>query len=149
MAPLPHSYQEFATDWHKKFPRTFDTKVLAFQAKWFNRTGLGDLYEKFVTDEKFRQNVKVSFDVKSGFTRYEGAEALMHHHEAAYDAHMTGVVFLNCLRAKELDEVRQELYRTAAALSDSGKPSSKELKQASVSVRCNPINLEGSFAAAF
>lgn len=46
VGPLPETYQEFIKQWHQKFPRIFDTKVLSFQAEYFGKTTLGSIYEK-------------------------------------------------------------------------------------------------------
>jgi CAF1 family ribonuclease len=65
---------------------------------------LGKIYEKCTTDEKLTKGgPKIVFDVKNGFTNYEGSELLSHYHEAAYDAFMTGLSFAVCLKFKEFD----------------------------------------------
>jgi poly(A)-specific ribonuclease len=38
---LPETYLQFATEWNKLFPKTYDTKVLAFNSKHFFKTSLG------------------------------------------------------------------------------------------------------------
>ena len=50
---LPDNYAEFVTKWNALFPRTFDTKVLAFNSKSFFKTSLGEVYEKCTNDGKF------------------------------------------------------------------------------------------------
>ena len=47
---LPESFLEFATEWNKRFPHTFDNKVLAFNTKAFYNTSLGALFEKVQDD---------------------------------------------------------------------------------------------------
>lgn len=106
MAPLPDTYAEFINDWNEKFPCTFDNKVLAFNSKIFYKTSLGDLYEKCTKEDKFKNNLKFEFDLKNGFGNYEGTAALSHYHEAAYDAYMTGLIFANCIKFKEIDEAK-------------------------------------------
>ena len=103
---LPDTYEEFIAQWNKAFPRTFDTKVLAFNSKAFFKTGLGEVYNKCTTDEKFKSNLKFRFDSKNACTNYEGTELLSHYHEAAYDAHMTGVAFMHILKYKEMELVK-------------------------------------------
>ena len=103
---LPDTYLEFAKEWHACFPNTFDTKVLAFNSKSFFQTGLGNLYEKVTNDEKFKHNIKNQFDILNNFSNYEGQALLSHYHEAAYDAHMTGVVFMHILKLKEIDRAK-------------------------------------------
>lgn len=104
--PLPDTYVDFATEWHKRFPHTYDTKVLAFNSKHFFKTSLGQVYEKCTADEKHKHNCKFKFDLKNGFGNYEGAALLSHYHEAAYDAYMTGVAFGHVLKAKEIDDLK-------------------------------------------
>jgi poly(A)-specific ribonuclease len=38
---LPETYVEFAQKWNSCFPKTYDTKVLAFNSKHFFKTSLG------------------------------------------------------------------------------------------------------------
>jgi poly(A)-specific ribonuclease len=103
---LPDTYAQFAAEWHARFPKTYDTKVLAFNSKHFFKTSLGQVYEKCGADEKHKHNIKFVFDLKNGFSNYEGTELLSHYHEAAYDAYMTGVVFGHVLKAKEIDDLK-------------------------------------------
>lgn len=49
-----------------------------------------------------KDNLKIVFDLQNGFINYEGEAALSHHHEAAYDAYMTGFVFSHILKYKEI-----------------------------------------------
>ena len=86
------------------FPHVYDNKVLASYAEYFGRTDLGKVYEKCTMDEKIKHNTKIAFDLKHGFTNYEGSAMLQHYHEAAYDAYMTGFSFINILKFKENDQ---------------------------------------------
>jgi hypothetical protein len=106
VAPLPPTYIEYIEIWSKYFPNTFDNKVLAFHSKSFYRTSLGEVYEKCISDDKFKNNLKFKFDVPNGFTNYEGTELHSHYHEAAYDAHMTGVAFAHTIKLKEIEEAK-------------------------------------------
>ena len=103
---LPETYEEFITHWNKLFPRTFDTKVLAHNSKAFFKTALGEVYGKCTSEEKFKSNIKVRFDSKNDCTNYEGTGLLSHYHEAAYDAHMTGVAFMHILKYKQIEMAR-------------------------------------------
>ena len=85
------------------FPSVFDNKLLAANAEYFGRTDLGKVYEKCTFDERIKHNTKIKFDVKNGFTNYDGSGMLSHYHEAAYDAYMTGFSFINILKFKEHD----------------------------------------------
>ena len=80
--------------------------MLAFNSKVFFKTGLGDLFEKVTNDDRYKKNLRFKFDLKNGFGNYEGTGMLSHYHEAAYDAHMTGVVFGHILKLKEMDNLR-------------------------------------------
>lgn len=102
MAKLPDTYEEFIKDWNEKFPLTFDNKVLAHNCKVFFKTVLGELFEKVTNDDRFKKNLQFKFDLKNGFVNYEGTGMLSHYHEAAYDAHMTGVVFGHILKFIEI-----------------------------------------------
>jgi poly(A)-specific ribonuclease len=104
---LPDTYDEFIKDWHEKFPATYDNKVLCQNSRHFFKTALGVVYEKCTTDENYKSLLKFSFDLKHGCTNYNGQELLSHYHEAAYDAHMTGVAFACVLKRKELDEMQK------------------------------------------
>lgn len=103
---LPDTFSQFVQDWNEKFPNTFDNKVLAFNSKAFFKTGLGELFEKVTNDDKYKKNLRFKFDLKNGCSNYDGTGMLSHYHEAAYDAHMTGVVFGHILKLKEIDNLR-------------------------------------------
>ena len=103
---MPDTFQEFISDWNKKFPLHFDTKLLATNSKVFFKTSLGEVYEKCTSDGKFKENIKCAFDVKNGFVNYDGTGLLSHYHEAAYDAHMTGVAFMHILKFKEIEYLK-------------------------------------------
>lgn len=107
IAPLPDTYQQFVQQWFGCFPRTFDTKVLSFQANYFGQTILGKIFDKCTRDKKLKDVLSFQFDLKNGFTNYEGSQLLAHYHEAAYDAYMTGYAFAKILKFKEIDEIYQ------------------------------------------
>jgi len=64
------------------------------------------VYEKCTNDDKFKSNLRWRFDTKNHCSNYEGQALLSHYHEAAYDAHMTGVVFMHVLKHKEMELAR-------------------------------------------
>ena len=101
IAELPETYEQFANQWNQCFPLTFDNKVLAFNSKNFSKTSLGEVYNKCLNDSKIKDNLKFQFDLQNGCVNYEGTAMLSHYHEAAYDAHMTGVAFAHILKLKE------------------------------------------------
>lgn len=41
---LPNTYLQFITKWHKCFPITIDTKVIAFNSNKYTNTTLESLY---------------------------------------------------------------------------------------------------------
>ena len=107
VAPLPPTYAEFIAKWHECFPWTYDNKVLCFKSGQFSRTSLGEIYEKCQGDPRIKSNLNFVFDLVKGCDNYEGAKALSHYHEAAYDAHMTGLTFAHVVRLFEIDERKQ------------------------------------------
>lgn len=64
------------------------------------------MYEKCINDDKFKGNLRWRFDTKNQCSNYEGQALLSHYHEAAYDAHMTAVVFAHILKHKEIEYAR-------------------------------------------
>jgi len=138
---LPETYAEFIKDWNEKFPHTFDNKVLAFQSKSFYRTSLGEVYDKCSNDDKFKHNLKFKFDSKNKFTSYEGTELLSHYHEAAYDAHMTGMAFAHVLKIKEIDEVKQAFFKK----NGKQKGPSSEMNEAVNALKNKQVDLNGKY----
>ena len=59
-------------------------------------------------DMKFTELLGFKFDTVNGCVNYEGTQMLSHYHEAAYDAHMTGVVFAYLLEQKCDGEITGE-----------------------------------------
>lgn len=106
IGPLPETYLQFAQEWSSRFPYTYDTKVLAYNSKAFYNTSLGQVYDKCTNDDKFKNNLRVRFDLKNQCVNYDGTAMLSHYHEAAYDAHMTGVAFAHILKHKEIEHCR-------------------------------------------
>ena len=64
--------------------------------------------EKCTSDDKFVGNLKFRYDSENQFTNYEGQAALSHYHEAAYDAHMTGVAFMHIIKFKEIQRAKDD-----------------------------------------
>jgi hypothetical protein len=81
--------------------------VLSFKSGQFNRTSLGEIYEKCMGDPRIRSNLNFVFDLKNGCDNYEGAKALSHYHEAAYDAHMTGLTFGHVVKLLCIEDLKQ------------------------------------------
>jgi hypothetical protein len=61
------------------------------------------LTNNYLTFFKLNDIIDFQFDIKNGFKNYEGSELLSHYHEAAYDAYMTGYIFVKILKYKEID----------------------------------------------
>lgn len=66
------------------------------------------MYEKCTSDDKFKSNLRWKFDTKNHCSNYEGQALLSHYHEAAYDAHMTGIAFMHILKYKEIESARMQ-----------------------------------------
>lgn len=105
IGPLPDTYEQFIEEWYHDFPATYDTKILSFKADYFGKTILGKVFEKCENDKRLKDVLKFQFDLKNGFTSYEGEEALSRCHEAAYDAYMTGYAFAKIVKYKQIDEI--------------------------------------------
>lgn len=111
---LPDTFLEFRSLWTEMFPLTYDTKVLTTNSNNFHRTDLGKAFEKCTLDGKMRgSNAKVSFDEEGAFERYRKSNSQKEdrlqesfYHEAAYDAHMTGIVFIQTLRFCEKRDLK-------------------------------------------
>lgn len=102
IGPLPDTYLQFAQEWSSMFPKTFDTKVLMYNSASFPNTYLGKLYETCIKEDTFMNNLKCDYDTKNECTNYKGTALQSHSHEAAYDAHMTGVAFMHILKHEEI-----------------------------------------------
>ena len=145
---LPDNYEEYLCKWNSLFPRTFDTKVLAFNSKSFFKTSLGEVYEKCTKDAKFMHNIKCKFDTKNGFVNYDGTELLSHYHEAAYDSHMTAVAFMHILKYKELEFVKnQNKTNKKGGKQQKGKDEKPQAKEKDV--KNQAINVKGHYANAW
>lgn len=105
VGPLPNTYEEFSKEWFKRFPETYDTKVLSYKADYFGKTVLGKVYEKCTFDKKLKDIMKFSYDLKNGFVNYKSASLETSYHEAAFDSTMTGFVFAKILKYREIDEL--------------------------------------------
>eukprot|EP00347_Sterkiella_histriomuscorum_P019713 403340574 len=105
---LPNEYSDFIKIWNEQFPYIYDTKVLSNAAEYFGRTDLGKVYEKCTNDPKLKSQFRINFDLQGGFGNYDGAAMLAHYHEAAYDAYMTGVAFVNIVKYKEVERPKEE-----------------------------------------
>ena len=98
IAPLPETYLDWVLEWNQRFPFTYDTKVLSKNSKLFPKGHLGKLFNACIGEPTFMDELKCGYDLKNHCENYEGEAAESHSHEAAYDAHMTGVVFMHILK---------------------------------------------------
>ena len=109
---LPETYEKFIekvklvsfykdNQWYELFPFVFDTKVLACRAEYFSKNDLASLFNKCQTDNRLKFNCFVNFDRENGLNRYEGSSVESQHHEAAFDAYMTGHTFPIMLKHKD------------------------------------------------
>jgi hypothetical protein len=124
IGPLPDTYGEFVREWFKRFPKTFDTKVLSFQSNYFGQTILGKIFDKCSKDKRLKDILGFGFDLKNRFTNYEGSGLLSHYHEAAYDAYMTGFAFARIMKYKEIDEAY--LKKKTIKVSNKGRGKGKK-----------------------
>lgn len=98
---LPHSYEEFKASLHGKFPLIYDTKYIAAKLKthfkeksepgsnFLNNTSLSELAASLKKDVGVMYFPKISH---LGSDKYLQADF---HHEAGYDAYLTGRCFLS------------------------------------------------------
>jgi len=103
--PLPDNFVEFSKEWNKRFPHTYDTKVLSLKADYFGKTALGKVYEKCMFDKRIKDILKFKYDLKNGFVNYENSTTETSYHEAAFDSTMTGYAFAKILKYKQIDEL--------------------------------------------
>ena len=94
--------------------------MIANKSKHFFPSGLGEIYQKCLTNEKYKDNIRVDFDLQGGFVRYHG-QHMTFYHEAAYDAHMTGVAFVHALKIMEMQQAKTALKLQAQAISQLNK----------------------------
>ena len=117
------------------------------------------MYEKCTTDDKFKGNLRWKFDTKNHCSNYEGQALLSHYHEAAYDAHMTGVVFMHVLKHKEIELARimsregknPRRGNQGAAASNSNSQASTTGEEGSKNpkdLKHQPVVLEGQYPKA-
>lgn len=69
---LPDTYAQFVEQWYARFPRTYDTKVLAHGSGYFDKSILGNVYERARDDRKVKDILKFKFDIEGGFVNYSG-----------------------------------------------------------------------------
>jgi poly(A)-specific ribonuclease len=111
-APLPERYADFKTLVHKLFPRIYDTKALAANLApgGFPSTSLEPLFTQLQNSAQSSVHVKLplGFDSyhadvvrKSKWVRSAAACA----HQGAYDAFMTGIVYLHLLHQHGAEKI--------------------------------------------
>lgn len=83
------------------FPYVFDNKVLAFQSQYFGKNELDSVFSKCQKDVRLRPMFSIDFDKSHAFAKYEGSSVESKHHEAAFDAYMTGYCIPFILKFKE------------------------------------------------
>ena len=113
------------------------------------------MYEKCTNDDKFKSNLKWRFDTKNACSNYEGQALLSHYHEAAYDAHMTGVAFMHIIKHKEIELARimsrkggnnkKPAGNGAAALGQGAQAAASEESKNPKNLKHQAIVLEGQY----
>lgn len=107
---MPDTFVEFCSEWRKRFPATYDTKVVNFQLSQDvrnNRSSLEDLYNKVTKDKLYFNNLKIKFDTDADreFGAYQDGQLKLH--DAAFDAYMTGNVFAMLTKRVEIEKLLQ------------------------------------------
>ncbi|KAI9294691.1 ribonuclease CAF1 [Neoconidiobolus thromboides FSU 785] len=97
ITPLPDSYKDFLTVLREKFPVIYDTKFLFDSAFNLNHNETNDsslLTVRTITSKTPYPKVKIKFyEEHNKYLMGDGSQ----HHEAGYDAFVTGEVFLTIL----------------------------------------------------
>lgn len=95
---LPPTLEEYMKSLVVIFPQFIDTKILSTSTGMFDKTGLKNLV---ATSEKLKlpSLVEIISDVKNNFSLYEFSNEL--HHDAGFDARLTGRSFIYILKGIE------------------------------------------------
>ena len=113
---LPLAYSAFRERVHELFPAIYDTKVLAAQipitAKPFASTALEPLFKEL------GKNAEVKVSLPLGFQSYHPLCVALssdksHAHQGAYDAYMTGIVYLQLQKKFGSEHTQQFLNKIA------------------------------------
>ena len=90
---LPEDYETFIKEWTKLFPSTYDTKVMSYKSRLFNNTALDAIYHDCIVKSLINNSTtKVNYSV--AMCKYRNTKLADNHHEAGFDAHMTGYAFV-------------------------------------------------------
>ena len=98
-------------------------------------------------DKKFKGNLSCRFDLKNQFINYADKANL---HEAGYDAHMTGMIFMHIVKWKEIELAQKSAAVAATSYSSKNKAKKQSKKKSAVgalkvnSIRNRPIVLDDS-----
>jgi hypothetical protein len=75
--------------------------VLAYAADYFGKNELDYVYNKCVKDMRLKFTCMISFDESNGLNKYADSSVESKHHEAAFDAYMTGYCIPFILKYKD------------------------------------------------
>ena len=75
--------------------------MLSYNAFYFGKCDLGGVYDKCILDPKIKEMFEFEFDTINGFVNYAESSRETKHHEAAFDAYMTGYCFPIIIKYKE------------------------------------------------
>ena len=88
---LPETYEQFCSELNKIFPQIYDTKVLSrrIQKKLKHlKVDLSSLFKACFNPKLLQEFVTINTEQVDDYLKQD------HHHEAGYDALMTGCAFL-------------------------------------------------------
>ena len=116
IAPLPASFIEFCQEWRKFFPLIYDTKCIfaQFQSGTFKdgiRSYLNKIFEAIEGEKQFYSNLVIKFDQEKAI---EFAIENEQHHDAAYDAYMTGYIFAMMTKRLEIEVILTQAIQKKA-----------------------------------
>ena len=70
-------------------------------AEYFGKTDLAYVFNKCQNDNRLKYNCMISIDNANGMNKYEKSTIENQHHEAAFDAYMTGFCFPLIIKFKD------------------------------------------------
>ena len=94
---LPELFEDYIKEINLHFPIIIDTKVLSDTTGYFDKTTLKSL-DTVICKNKYNSYIDIVPDIENGFCLYDYDNK---HHDAGYDARLTGRCFIAILKAIE------------------------------------------------